>query len=456
MRFLRRVVRSSAAVLVLLLVLVGPVAAQGPEEDEVDAIKLQPGLWNVVTWEGPKVGLKGALRGAPEVQYVLAWNAGERIWHIAERAGFVEEAWLVPGMQVLLWIAGDEIVEWRQQQYVPPVVTFDDEIPERIRDMAREEMTAIMDFFAMRYGIRVSDLTIHYPWPIACQYWPGQNRLLVAQLENGGGCFAPEYGHAMADAFGEGFPAVLSFNHWMVEGIANYFENHVYDDWEPEIDSYEGHVATHIPKLRDRLDPWPELHEGVTLEPNRGISEMAIVHLVNLIGEEAFLSGLAKKMDVTEDGRFSQERWDNRQTLQFEASFGMTLEAFYESFAEYRRSFGPPLPVISGRVIDADGQPVSGIVVSLYPWPPGLHGWWPALDLTGEDGSFSLTMLYGSIDHPLGTQFDGGNAWVVCSSRDEGQGDIANVIFDLSLPRTTVYSEETEVLPDCAELSIGQ
>ena len=455
MRFLQRVVRPSAVVLVLLLVLAGPAAAQEPD-DEVEAIELQPGFWNAVTWEGPKVGLKGALRGAPEVQYVLAWNASEHTWHFAERAGFIENAWLLPGMWVFLWIAGDEVVEWRQQHYVPPVVTFDDQIPERIRDMAREEMTAVMDFFAMRYGRRVSGITIHYPWPGKCRYDFMSSQMLVSHHENGRNCFAHEYGHALTDAFGEGWPLVTSFNHWMVEGIANYFENHVYDDWKPEIDSYEDHVAWLIPKLRDRLDPWPELHEGFFFEPNRGISEIAIVHLVDLIGEEAFLSGLAKKMDMTEDGQFSQERWESRQTLQFEASFGMSLEAFYESFAEYRRSFGPPLPVISGRVIDADGQAVSGIVVGLYPWPGGPQGWWPAIDLTDEDGSFSLTILYGHINHPLGTQSDGGDPWVVCSSRDEGGGDIENVIFDLSLPRAWVYSEEAEALPDCAELSAGQ
>jgi len=455
MPFLQRVVRASTGVLVLLLLLVGPAAAQAPE-DEVEAIELQPGLWNGVTWEGPKVGLRGALRGAPEVQYVFAWNASERIWRFAARDGFIEDAWLLPGMPVFLWVAGGEVVEWRQQRYVPPVVTFDVQIPERIRDMAREEMTAVMDFFAMRYGRRVSDLTIHYPWPGSCRYGSSPSQILASQLEDGQSCFAHEYGHALTDAFGEGPPLVTSFNHWMDEGIANYFENHVYDDWEPETDSYEDHVATHIPKLRDRLDPWPELQQGVTPEPNRGISEMAVVHLVDLIGEEAFLSGLARQMDVTEDGRFSRERWDNRQTLQFEASFGMSLEAFYESFARYRRSFGPPLPVIDGRVVDSDGQPVSGIEVSLYPRPPGLRGWWPALDLTDEDGSFSLTMLYGPISHPLGTQFDGGDAWVVCSSRDEGRGDIENVIFDLSLPRATVYSEAAEALPDCTDLSAGQ
>ena len=452
MRFPRRFVPPSAVVLLLLLMFVGPVAAQEPE-DTVETIELQPGIWNLVTWEGPRVGLRGALRGAPEVQIVLAWNASERVWYVAERAGFIEDAWLLPGMRVWLWIAGDEVVEWRQQHYVPPVVTFDDQIPERIRDAAGQEMTTVMNFFAMRYGVRASGLTIHYPWPINCGSAPGQNRILVAQLEDGQSCFAHEYGHVLTDLFGEGVPLVTSFNHWMSEGIANYFENHVYDDWKREVHSYEDHVARRIPKLRDRLDPWPELHDGVTREPNRGISEMAVVHLVDLIGEEAFLSGLAKKMDVTEGGVFSQERWNNRQALQFEASFGMSLKAFYESFAEYRMSFGPSLPVISGRVIDADGQSVSGIVVRLYPWPPDLRSWWPARDLTKEDGSFSLTMLYGPIDHPLGTQFDGGSAWVVCSSRDEGQGDIENVIFDLSLPRATVYSEEAEALPDCAELS---
>ncbi|MXY87814.1 MAG: hypothetical protein F4Y92_03005 [Dehalococcoidia bacterium] len=267
------------------------VAAQ-ETDDYPEVIVLQPGVWNRVTWEGPSVGMRGALRVAPEVQYAWGWNADKRAWQFAAREGFATEgSWLLPGMTVYVWIAGEETAEWVQHPYVPPVVTFDDEITENVREMALAEIERATDFFAMRYGIRVSGLTIHYPYPVSCR--ASRHSIQVAHFENGSNCFAHEYGHAMESQLTtritpEGEFDVAWLSYWMVEGIANYFGNHAYDDWKADFDSYEDFRTEATRKLRDSNDPWPEWDTDFSREPNRSISEMALVHLVDLIGEDAF------------------------------------------------------------------------------------------------------------------------------------------------------------------------
>ncbi|MXW24736.1 MAG: carboxypeptidase regulatory-like domain-containing protein [Dehalococcoidia bacterium] len=436
------------------------VAAQ-ETDDYPEVIVLQPGVWNRVTWEGPRVGMRGALRVAPEVQYAWGWDADKRAWQFATREGFATEgAWLLPGMTVYLWIAGGETAEWVQHPYVPPVVTFDDEITENVRKMARAEIERATDLFAMRLGIRVSGLTIHYPYPRKCRQ-ASRDTILVNHFENGHNCFAHEYGHAMETQLTtritpDGVFSVAWLSEWMVEGIANYFENHVYDDWDVEFPSYEAfrkHIET---KLRDPNDPWPEEWDPDLLrEPTRSLSEMAIVHLVDLIGEDAFLTGLGRHIRLfDEDGNFSTERFNNARALWFEVAFGMTLDEFYDSFAAFRASVGEPWGTISGRLIDERGQPISGAYMALFPWLEDVPWSWMKSDLTDEDGSFRITILHGAIDHPLGYRVESGDHRAVCVVRDNDHEDIENVVFDTSLPSVRVGGKGANVdgLPDCKEL----
>ena len=451
------------ALLALSAISAPPTAAAqepaGTDTVEANIVDLHPGTWNQTTWVGAEVGLVGIFRAVPEVQYAYAWNAEERTWYFAIRDGFTTGGWLQPEMHIFLWIAEEETVEWRQEAYVPPVLNFDSDIPEYLQAQAREEVRDVMGFFAERYGVRASGLTIHYESPGSCR---AGALVIHAITDDAPGCFAHEYGHILHDIFSndmKGF--VHHIHHWLVEGIANYFDNVGWGGWRNYYESYDDYLQDiAVPKLRDANDPWPGYDEvfGVK-EPNRPLSQMAIVHLVDLIGEEVFLNGLAEPPRLADEGgSFSFELWERREELSFENAFGITWEAFLESFATYRESFGPVLPSITGRVVGTDGRAAEGVEVWLLPQKDGLLSRY----VTGEDGTFRLTLLRGAIEHILsvpwleseGYGVEHAHAWNICSTRHEG--DITEVTINMA-DRPEVAQDgvwDPELLPDCVELGL--
>ena len=283
-------------------------------------------------------------------------------------------------------------------------------------------------------------------------------------------CIPHEYGHALDYVLANEFLGVYR-PEWMEEGIANYFDEEVSGGWrqtfQTEYATYDRYFETEIvPKLRDTSDPWPRYHLRAGLpEPNRALSQMAVKHLVEVIGEDAFLSGLGEPLRGEEEPRLDYSRLSPDEVREewvqhwFASAFGISLAQFYESFERFRRSVGSPLPVVTGHVVGQDEKPAGGVEVQLTPPGEGRY----SFDITDGEGSFELTPLGGAGDYVLRVIIDdeGGYgamhdySWNLCALESNDERDISGLVIDLT--RRQQFGLEMDVhsvaraasLPNC-------
>lgn len=385
------------------------------------------------------MGLGGIFKVVPEVQYAWAWNTEDRTWEFAMRDGYTTGGWLTPGMDLFLWIVGDEIVEWRPEPFVPPVVVFDDTVSDDFKRLAQDHVKSVMAFFAERYGTWVSGLRVEYGPTLGCYFYgpqPDGTILVTSVTTLHGSCFPHEYGHALHFHFAgdrERFQRII----WMIEGIANYFGTEIWGDWKFYQPDYGEYYSRYVePLLRDRTDPWPE---GVVDggEPNRLISQRAIVHLVNLVGEETFLEGLGKST--------------------FMDAFGIRHDEFLVSFDMMRLSLGEN-PTASGKIIRKESVvDATDITVGLIPISRG----WPSFQLIGEDGKFKLqfrgisdTYIFQIFEHDKGEIRNNSSSVVACKIVLEGGRSFKNLTIDhdkvKQLRPDSTY--DLDRLPMCEEM----
>ena len=88
----------------------------------------------------------------------------------------------------------------------------------------------------------------------------------------------------------------------------------------------------------------------------------------------------------------------------FLKSFGESISQFYSDFVNYRASALPPLPVLSGKVVDVGGNPFPGISIYACPHnPAGSCGY----ALTGGDGSYGISVADNAYTLSYGRSSDG-------------------------------------------------
>ena len=205
-------------------------------------------------------------------------------------------------------------------------------------------------FFVQRYGLAVPDLTIIREGPLAL----GVNRAFIAH----------DYVHALQQQISAG-----NFGpEWMDEGMAAYFEENFDEVYEERIISTL-EVATWS---QDSLRDMERKYEGF----NHPVASLAIHQLVLFAGEESlfeFYATLKNSASWQED---------------FEESFGIAVDDFYDKFAAYRAESAPSLPQIRGIVLDPDGEPVPNFWISAYPLMlnAGIG------DITGMYGRFTIAV----------------------------------------------------------------
>ena len=206
-------------------------------------------------------------------------------------------------------------------------------------------------FFIQRYGLSVQDLTIFIRTL-------GVNRAFIAH----------DYVHALQDQISAG-----NFGpEWMAEGMAAYFEENFDEVYEDRIVSTLNVATWSQDSLRDMEI---RSYKGF----NYPVASLAIHQLVLFAGEESifnFYSALKNSASWQEE---------------FEESFGIAVDEFYNKFAAYRAESAPSLPQIRGIVLDPDGEPVPNFWISAYPLmlDVGLG------DITGMYGRFTIAVRSG-------------------------------------------------------------
>ena len=255
-------------------------------------------------------------------------------------------------------------------------------------------------FFVQRYGLAVPSLTIIREGPLAL----GVNRAFIAH----------DYVHVLQHQISAG----NSGPEWMDEGMAAYFEEKFDEVYEERIISTL-EVATWS---QDSLRDMERTYEGF----NHPVASLAIHQLVLFAGEESlfeFYSALKNSTSWQED---------------FEESFGIAVDEFYDKFAAYRAESAPSLPQIRGIVLDPDGEPVPNFWISAYPLmlDAGLG------DITGMYGRFTIAVRSGryvlEVRHsdcgPAGFLNDAG---LLTRSREDarifvvGSSNVTGIVVDL-------------------------
>ena len=463
-------------------------------ETDDSATLLLPGVWNQITWEGPEVGLRGAFRVIPEIEWVAIHDVAEDQWRVMSREGPLVAGWLRPGETVYLWISGEAPMVWQPEPYVPPIITFSDAVPASAnRTHDTRAITAFMDFVAERAGVRASGLTVHIMQSgnsFACAYSSERQEIRIP-FGLGGHCIPSTYGSALGKALTRGRDhTVQTFLEWLVAGTAHYFEvwheNAGLGAWTPEQRRTFSASA-----MRDVGDAWPMGPHATRSgypdpSPNPVLSTEAVGHLMSLIGEEAFLEGLSRPLASPS---FPPEAcWQFPsvcQSLVFQEAFGLSLETFYASFATYRRTFGTPWPSISGRIVSPSSRQLVryidfALATGVARTASEEH---VSNAMSDRDGKFRITVRGGDRDHILfiypvnfPNYLEGAmpsyrsTIWALCSTRDTGQGHITNLTINLSdqpapnLPEDfegqarvlEAYYQNIDALPDCAELGSQQ
>ena len=437
---------AAAFVLMMVYTITGfaPAAAQEPADSEAPeptVTELHPGVWNQTNWVGPEMALVGIFKVIPEVQLAYAWNAEEGFWDFAMRDGFTSDGGVKPGTHLFLWVAGTEPVEWERKPFTPPLLVFDDTVSDELRALARERVTDVIAFFAERYGLWVSRLRVEYGSTKGCVFAgpqpDGTIQLTAGAPFSHDSCFPHEYGHALHFMLA-GDLVRFGWVVWMIEGVANYFGSEVWGDWRFHHEDYESYYTHEVaPVLRDHTNPWPDTVDYVG-EPNRVISQRAVAHLVDTLGERVFLEALGKQPPSFSDQRFvdtdtGEFLWRRLIELGFEDVFGITYDSFLSSFEDIRRSLGDN-PTISGKVSRQNNDPSIEITVKIS----HSQGGWPSYQLLSRNGTFALQVL-GSPgtyvvhvhEHEEGVLWPHGTRVAACKIVQEGGRNFSNITIDL-------------------------
>ena len=256
-------------------------------------------------------------------------------------------------------------------------------------------------FFVQRYGLAVPDLTIIREGPLAL----GVNRAFIAH----------DYVHALQHQISAG-----NFGpEWMDEGMAAYFEEKLDEVYEERIVSTLEVATWSQDSLRDM-----EIikYKGF----NHPVASLAIHQLVLFAGEESLFEFYATLKNSAS--------WQE----EFEESFGIAVDEFYDKFASYRAESAPSLPQIRGIVLDPDGEPVPNVWISAYPLMlnAGIG------DITGMYGRFTIAVRSGryvlEVRHsdcgPAGFLDDAG---LLTRSREDarifeiGSSNVTGIVVDL-------------------------
>jgi len=250
-------------------------------------------------------------------------------------------------------------------------VEFEGEFSVPVEAAFLAEFTRVVRFFAARYGLVAEPgLRLRVLDNVSNRhdgYYAYENRT-IALSEQSLEAMAHEYVHALQLDMSEG----RSGTRWLIEGIADYFAA-VYDEaYTTALFQAHRDVARNATGTLQSTENDIEAGDG----DRYALASLAAQYLVFLAGEEA-LWGFYRQLAQSES-------WE----VAFEVVFRSSVDDFYPAFEVNRKVTSAPWSLIRGVVLDADGAPVSGVLVWVTELYPGRNGAW--YDTTGSDGTFSV------------------------------------------------------------------
>ena len=338
--------------------------------------------WNLVNWSGHE-GLPPAEAFASlgaELRGAAAWDltTGQFALYYAEAPpAFNTLPPLVRGEAV--WLHSATARHWLQPGSAEPKLEFSSAFsPERQAEL-QAMVNEAFGIFAHWFGLVVPNLTVQYGQNergILCAY----SSNVIYLTERCYRAIGHEYSHAIQEYLA---PSVHGGPAWLIEGVANLWSAQYHEARGDR--TYETHIhETTLPLAQGTPVLLQSMEDTLAVDgfttPNYSVAHLAIDRLVALAGEDRTF-------------RYHQER-ATYQTWQdaFQNVFGLSVEDFYEDFAEHRAEVAPPLPQVAGTVLDHEGNPLAGARLQAEP-QEGQPGAWAT---TGDDGSFSLRVHEGA------------------------------------------------------------
>lgn len=366
------------------------------------------GLWLSITGEEPVFWTRPIAAGAASVSLREGWNlvvwAGED--GIATRTALQNIDDILTAFQDAngrepqslrkgdaFWLKVSTPREWWQPAieapaYELPRIEFSGEFSSQEEEAIRAEVEGVVAYFARRFDIWVSDLTITFVevteigngLSTCGTYQAKRIRLL------GEGCFevlAHEYAHAIQDKLGTTEPR------WLAEGVANR--------WEDQYLAHTGTVTyadqlanTVIPLSQTIQEPlltfWNQGSFGFYTPESYFLAQLGTEYLVGLAGEQSLYDFFA----LVE----SHSSWHDA----FSQSFGLSIYEFSERFEEYREQVAPMFRSVSGRVMGSDSKPIAGVFFDVYAIAPGGMSYiWYVQSASNFDGTFSVVTPGGRV-----------------------------------------------------------
>ena len=324
------------------------------------------------------------------------------------------------------WLQVSAPREWWQPAieapaYELPRLEFSGEFSSEQQAAHRADVEDVVAYFARRFGIWVSDLTIHFVETSqggsglsTCGLYQGKRIRLF-----GAGCFdslAHEYAHAIQDKLGQPHPS------WLAEGVANRWE-----------DQYAAHAGTlrYAEHLVNTVIPLSQTIEAPLLTHwNKGtfasytpeayyLAQLGTEFLADAAGEQSlydFFSLLTKRQGW--HGAFSE-------------AFGISIYEFAEDFEEYREEVAPRFRRVRGRVLGSDSKPVAGVLVDVYGIESGARSHvWRIQSLSGYDGGFSVVTPPGTVALEVNCPASGGGWYAQNGGLSLDPQDLAPVVVE--------------------------
>lgn len=412
---------------------------------------LQPGL-NLAGWTEPDADVAVIFDAIPALTYLYAWDAEAQWfrWATRSESGVAGDlTTLLPGMGLWLDLGGSEPFSWTRP-LIPQTGLADLREGWNLIVWAGHDGTASTEALKHLDGIVAATLDGDGVGPATLprggafwlqasaprQWWqlddpprvefvsdhsPAEQETLHGWVDDVVAYYARRFGHGVPglvirfgdDAvFGDGedapcgryvrpvislqtrCPAILAHEYahavqrylapsgshgplWLTEGVAErWFGQYVEAGgaW-----NYARHVReTVVPRAQTLSDPLQTLEEqGRVRGPlSYSVAELAAAWLASLAGEDAIYGYYARRAE--------HASWEDA----FRAAFGLTIADFYEGFETFRSAGAPPLSLVSGTVLGADGKPAAGISVN---FGNALEGR-PRATKTDARGNFALSV----------------------------------------------------------------
>ncbi len=344
-----------------------------PVREDGALLSLSEG-WNLVSWVGGEGLSPGEAFASLSAELLAAatWDATAGRFLLYHPEAPTEINTLGP-LEVgeALWVNVSGGRHWLQRSGVATTIDFVSEVSADTTASVRPLVDEVMEYFAGRFGLFVPDLTVSVgDHGGLCGVFLGHSNTIA--LSEGCVVAVPhEYSHAVQHyvSAGSGWTPA-----WITEGVASRWD-------EQYLASKRGgpyEPLNTVPAVRRTAVPLEGMETYTNISYEAG--QLAVHHIVTLAGEDSVLDYYRQLP--------SYPTWEEA----FEGVFGVSVPAFYASFAEYRAEVAPPFPEIAGRVLDHEGNPLVEARLRAEP-QDGQQGGWATSE---DDGTFAMRIPEGA------------------------------------------------------------